>query len=81
MAKKENDQVCFRTMIGGQALMEGILMRGPDKQAIVCRTENGKVSNKNYYLQLLNLSYYPKREPAMCVKAGLSAQASAVFIR
>ena len=41
MAKKENDQVCFRTMIGGQALMEGILMRGPDKQAIVCRTENG----------------------------------------
>ena len=43
MAKKENDQVCFRTMIGGQALMEGILMRGPDKQAIVCRTENGIV--------------------------------------
>ncbi|HIS71542.1 MAG TPA: DUF1385 domain-containing protein [Candidatus Scatomorpha pullicola] len=30
-------------MIGGQALMEGILMRGPDKQAIVCRTENGLV--------------------------------------
>ena len=43
MTKKENDQVCFRTMIGGQALMEGILMRGPDKQAIVCRTENGLV--------------------------------------
>ncbi len=43
MAKNENDQVCFRTMIGGQALMEGILMRGPDKQAIVCRTENGLV--------------------------------------
>ena len=43
MAKKENDQVCFRTMIGGQALMEGLLMRGPDKQAIVCRTENGLV--------------------------------------
>ena len=35
--------VCFRTSIGGQALMEGILMRGPDKQAIVCRTENGIV--------------------------------------
>ncbi len=41
MAKKDNNQVCFRTSIGGQALMEGILMRGPDKQAIVCRTENG----------------------------------------
>ena len=43
MAKKDNQQVCFRTSIGGQALMEGILMRGPEKQAIVCRTENGIV--------------------------------------
>ena len=43
MAKKDANQVCFRTSIGGQALMEGILMRGPDKQAIVCRTENGIV--------------------------------------
>lgn len=42
MAQK-NDNVCFRTSIGGQALMEGILMRGPEKQAIVCRTENGLV--------------------------------------
>ena len=25
----------FRTSIGGQALIEGILMRGPEKQAIV----------------------------------------------
>lgn len=33
----------FRTSIGGQALMEGILMRGPDKQAIVCRTPEGLV--------------------------------------
>ena len=42
MAKNDNN-VCFRTSIGGQALMEGLLMRGPDKQAIVCRTENGQV--------------------------------------
>ncbi|MDY4105912.1 MAG: DUF1385 domain-containing protein, partial [Oscillospiraceae bacterium] len=40
---KENEAVSFRTSIGGQALMEGILMRGPDKQAIVCRTEDGLV--------------------------------------
>ena len=38
---KNNEQVCFRTTIGGQALIEGILMRGPDKQAIVCRTAEG----------------------------------------
>ena len=43
MAKKDLNRVCFRTTIGGQALMEGILMRGPEKQAIVCRTENGLV--------------------------------------
>ena len=35
--------VCFRTSIGGQALLEGILMRGPQKQAIVCRTPDGLV--------------------------------------
>lgn len=40
----ENNNSCsFRTSIGGQALMEGILMRGPKKQAIVCRTAEGLV--------------------------------------
>lgn len=42
MAKKET--VCcekFKTMIGGQALIEGILMRGPEKDAIVIRTKDG----------------------------------------
>ena len=33
----------FRTSIGGQALIEGILMRGPKTQAIVCRTADGLV--------------------------------------
>ena len=32
MAKKNENAVCFRTSIGGQALMEGILMRGPDSR-------------------------------------------------
>ena len=41
MAKKNENAVCFRTSIGGQALMEGILMRGPDRQAVVCRTAEG----------------------------------------
>ena len=39
----QNNASCFRTSIGGQALIEGILMRGPKKQAIVCRTEDGLV--------------------------------------
>ena len=33
----------FRTSIGGQALIEGILMRGPDRQAIVVRGPEGLV--------------------------------------
>ncbi len=37
------EQLCFRTSIGGQALLEGILMRGPQRQAIVCRTPDGLV--------------------------------------
>ncbi len=31
----------FKTMIGGQALIEGIMMRGPEKDAIVVRTAQG----------------------------------------
>ena len=43
MAKNENCNSCeqFKTMIGGQALIEGIMMRGPEKDAIVCRTGDG----------------------------------------
>lgn len=38
-----NNSCSFRTSIGGQALIEGILMRGPRQQAIVCRTQDGLV--------------------------------------
>ena len=31
----------FKTMIGGQALIEGIMMMGPDKVATVVRTKKG----------------------------------------
>ena len=43
--KKENEKCCplFRTSIGGQALIEGVMMRGPKKQAAVCRTKDGLV--------------------------------------
>ena len=53
----ENKNSCsFRTSIGGQALMEGILMRGPKKQAIVCRTKDGLVE-KVEELHLLKDKY------------------------
>ena len=36
----------FRTKIGGQALIEGILMRGIGKQSIVCRKSDGTLTSK-----------------------------------
>ncbi|MBR3186167.1 MAG: DUF1385 domain-containing protein [Oscillospiraceae bacterium] len=41
--KRKTEDCSFRTSIGGQALIEGILMRGPKKQAVVCRTKDGIV--------------------------------------
>lgn len=44
--ENKNPQPCcekFKTMIGGQALIEGIMMRGPQKDAIVVRT-NGELT-------------------------------------
>jgi len=41
MAKKETCCEQFKTMIGGQALIEGIMMRGPDTDAIVIRGKDG----------------------------------------
>ena len=38
-----SQQEKFKTSIGGQALLEGILMRGPEKQAIVVNTPDGYV--------------------------------------
>ncbi len=43
MAYKETQPCCekFKTMIGGQALIEGIMMRGPEKDAVVVRGSDG----------------------------------------
>ncbi len=53
---RQEENCSFRTSIGGQALMEGILMRGPKKQAIVCRTQDGLVE-KTEDLKLLKDKY------------------------
>ncbi len=43
MDKKSSNVCCekFKTSIGGQALIEGIMMRGPEKDAIVVSTKEG----------------------------------------
>ena len=46
----------FKTSIGGQALIEGVMMRGPKKMATVVRTKDGLVS-KVEELKLLKDKY------------------------
>ena len=53
--KQENNcalpqEGAFRTTIGGQALIEGILMRWPEKQAIVVRNQEGELEVKELSL-------------------------------
>ena len=47
MKKESNQPVSqekFKTLIGGQALIEGIMMQGPDKRSIVVRGPEGIVT-------------------------------------
>lgn len=47
----------FRTSIGGQALIEGIMMRGPKKQAIVIRTPDGELVTKTSDINVIKDKY------------------------
>lgn len=55
---QSNGESCFRTSIGGQALIEGIYMRGPDKQSIVVRDQDGQLVVKTEELKLTK-EHYP----------------------
>ena len=55
--KKKDSSCAWRTSIGGQALIEGILMRGPEKQAIVCRKADGSLVVKEDELKLVKSKY------------------------
>ena len=56
MAEEKN--ICaFRTSIGGQALIEGIMMRGPEKQAIVVRDREGNLVEKTEELRFIKDRY------------------------
>ena len=41
--KNEQQQSCKMTSIGGQALMEGIMMRGPERTAMAVRNAKGEI--------------------------------------
>ena len=68
MSKNNCDSSCkngceqFKTMIGGQALIEGIMMLGPDKSAVVVRTKNGlqkKIEEREKKLSAFSLKRVP----------------------
>ena len=47
----------FKTMCGGQALIEGIMMRGPKKQSIVVRKPDGELAIQEKELKLIKERY------------------------
>ncbi|MBR6425635.1 MAG: DUF1385 domain-containing protein, partial [Oscillospiraceae bacterium] len=47
----------FKTLIGGQALIEGIYMRGPEKQSVVIRKPDGMLEPKVEDLKLIKDRY------------------------
>lgn len=61
MNNEKNAQICARkkTSIGGQALMEGIMMRGPKKTAMAVRNPQGEI-----ILEEVEVS--AKKRPAIC---------------
>ena len=59
MSKKDCGKLCRKTSIGGQALMEGIMMCGPEKSAMAVRRPNGEI----FFEESDNNK---KKRPAIC---------------
>lgn len=61
MSKQQENGSCpkggFKTMCGGQALIEGIMMRGPKKQAIVVRQADGQLAIRESQLKFIKDKY------------------------
>ena len=60
MSKEQNKSCCpggFKTMCGGQALIEGIMMRGPKKQAAVVRRPDGELEIREEELKFVKDRY------------------------
>lgn len=58
--RQEQIQACskgFKTMCGGQALIEGIMMRGPKKQAVVVRKPDGELEIQEKDLKFIKDRY------------------------
>ena len=52
----EPKKECFKTSVGGQALMEGIMMRGPEHICCAVRKPDGTIETKIEDLSLIHIS-------------------------
>ena len=57
MSKQNCQCPKFKTMCGGQALIEGIMMRGPKKQAVVVRKPDGELEVQEKELKFIKDRY------------------------
>lgn len=79
MAKQKETQEKFKTSIGGQALIEGVMMLGPEKSASVVRTKEGL--QRKVEPRKVNDKWTPKKLPFLrgifnfctSMKTGVSA--------
>lgn len=51
MSKNIEEKCKFKSKIGGQALIEGIMMRGIDKVAMACRLPNGEIDIEEWSIR------------------------------
>lgn len=53
MSNKNNSESCekFKSKIGGQAVIEGVMMRGIDKASMACRLPNGEIDMETWAIK------------------------------
>ena len=63
MNKDCNDKVCHKTSIGGQALIEGIMMQGPKGAAMSVRLPDGTIDTEMLEVKHLRDKFKPAKLP------------------
>ena len=63
MSKDCNDKVCHKTSIGGQALIEGIMMQGPKGAAMSVRLPDGTIDTEMLEVKHLRDKFKPAKLP------------------
>ena len=66
---KQSCATAYKTMIGGQALIEGIMMLGPEKKAVVVRKPDGGLEEQVEERVLIK----DKHPPWACRCSGVSS--------